>query len=124
MTEKTSVIVVDDSKDFCMLMEEYLGDQKGIEVVGVAYNGLDAVEIIKDKEPDILILDMVMPHLDGLGVMEEMEKLNITETNTIVLSAIGREEIIQRMANLGASYYLMKPVDLDNLMIRIRELMN
>jgi len=65
-----------------------------------------------------------MPHLDGIGVMEEMNKLNLgEEVKTIILTAFGQEEVTKKVVELGANYYIMKPFDLDKLVDRINQLM-
>jgi len=123
--EKSSILLVDDNKEFCSLVQEYFADIEEFEMVGVANNGLEALEILKEDPPNVLILDLIMPHLDGIGVMEEMYKLNInSEVKTIILTAFGQEEFAQQVAELGAKYYIMKPVDLDKLVTRIRQLVN
>lgn len=73
MPEQTiKVLIADDNRDFCETLSEYLVQQDGIEVVGVAYNGVEAIEIIEQQKPDVVVLDIIMPHLDGLGVLEKM----------------------------------------------------
>jgi len=120
--DKTRILIVDDNKEFCQLLEEYLNEQKDFKVVGVAYNGEEGLKLLKEEGPDILVLDLIMPHLDGIGVMEEMKRLRINEVKTIILTAFGQEEITQRVVELGANYYIMKPFDLDKLAERIRQL--
>ncbi|MFW5992005.1 MAG: sporulation transcription factor Spo0A [Halanaerobiaceae bacterium] len=123
MEENVKVLLVDDNKEFCELLEEFLNDQEDIQVVGVAYNGLDGLDLIKEKEPDIVVLDLIMPHLDGIGVMEEMNRLNLMgEVKTIILTAFGQEEITKRVVQLGANYYIMKPFDMEKLVERIYQL--
>jgi len=125
--EKTKVLLVDDNKDFCQLLEEYLEEKDDMEVVGTAYNGNDALNLLKEQKqnPDILILDLIMPHLDGIGVMEEMKNMGINnEIKTIILTAFGHEDVTQRVISLGADYYIMKPFDLDKLVKRIRQMIS
>jgi len=123
MGKSARIVLVDDNKEFCQLLEEYLNDQE-LEVVGVAYNGVDGLKVIKEKEPDIVVLDLIMPHLDGIGVMEELNKLELGQNiKTIILTAFGQEEITKRVVELGAKYYIMKPFDLDKLVERINQLM-
>jgi len=122
--EKTSIIIVDDNKEFCQLLEEYLNEQQEFNVVGVAYNGEEGLKLIKEKKPAVLVLDLIMPHLDGIGVMEEMNRIGINDIKTIILTAFGQEEITQRVVELGANYYIMKPFDLDKLAERIRQLIS
>ena len=73
--------------------------------------------------PEILILDMIMPHLDGLGVLEEISGMELDRyPRIIVLSAVGQEQITQKAISLGAEYYIVKPFNLDILMKRINQL--
>ncbi|AZO95638.1 sporulation transcription factor Spo0A [Iocasia frigidifontis] len=124
MEENVRIVLVDDNREFCQLLEEYLNEQENYDVVGVAYNGVEGLGLIKEKEPDVLVLDLIMPHLDGIGVMEEMNNLNLTrDIKTIILTAFGQEEVTKRVVELGANYYIMKPFDLDKLVERIDQLM-
>ncbi|HLV09410.1 MAG TPA: sporulation transcription factor Spo0A [Halanaerobiales bacterium] len=124
MEDNIRIVLVDDNKEFCQLLEEYLNEQEDFEVVGVAYNGIDGLKLIREKEPEILVLDLIMPHLDGIGVMEEMNRSNLSDIKTIILTAFGQEEVTKRVVELGANYYIMKPFDLDKLMDRINQLMD
>lgn len=125
MEEKVKILLVDDNREFCQLLTEYLNDQEGFEVVGVAHNGVDGLQILKEKNVDILVLDLIMPHLDGIGVMEEMNRTDLgEEVKTIILTAFGQEEVTKRVVELGANYYIMKPFDLDKLVNRINQMMN
>ena len=67
---KINVAIVDDNERIVKLLEEILKGDSDIEVVGTSENGIDALEMIKDKKPDVVLLDLIMPKLDGLGVME------------------------------------------------------
>lgn len=125
MEENVRIVLVDDNREFCQLLEEYLNEQEAFTVVGVAYNGVDGLKLVKEKEPDVLILDLIMPHLDGIGVMEEMARVNmVNDVKTIILTAFGQEEVTKRVVELGANYYIMKPFDLDKLVDRIHQMMN
>ncbi len=120
-----NILIVDDNKEFCQLLEEYLNDRDEFEVIGVAYNGTEGLKMLRNKEPAVLVLDLIMPHLDGIGVMEEMNSLGIgDEVKTIILTAFGQEEVTQRVVELGANYYIMKPFDLDKLVDRIKQMIN
>jgi len=123
--KKISVLMADDNREFCDAIISYLGKQNDLEVVGVAYDGLDAYAKIQHLKPDIAIIDGVMPKLDGLGVLE---KLNLSSDATeyspicIILSAITQDKITQKAIELGAEYYIAKPFDLESLVTRIRQL--
>ncbi len=122
-TKKIQVVIADDNKEFGEILSEYLNSQSDIEIVGVAKDGVEACELITAKMPDIAIVDIIMPHLDGLGVLE---KINATPMSKrplfIILSAVGQDKITQRALALGAEYYVVKPFDMDVLVSRIRQL--
>ncbi|RCW50556.1 MULTISPECIES: sporulation transcription factor Spo0A [unclassified Halanaerobium] len=123
MKKNIDIIIVDDNKEFCQLLSEYFSLQDDINVLGVAHDGYQGLELVKNTEADVLILDLIMPYLDGMGVMEEMNKKGLNEAiKTIILTAFGQEEITQRLVELGASYYIMKPFDLDKLIKRIKQM--
>ena len=71
---KIRVLIADDNIRSAGLMEEAIKKDKDIEVIGKAEDGMDALEQIRDKEPDVVLLDLIMPKLDGLGVMEHVKK--------------------------------------------------
>ncbi len=123
LAKKIQVVIADDNREFGDILCEYLNNQNDIEVVGVARDGLEAYDLITTKVPDIAVLDIIMPHLDGLGVLE---KINATPMSKrplfIILSAVGQDKITQRALALGAEYYVVKPFDMDILVSRIRQL--
>jgi len=117
------IVIADDNEDFCEILSEYLSSQSGIEIVGTAGNGLEAMELIQTKEPDVVILDIIMPHLDGLGVLERANALNIKSRPVfIILSALGQDKITNIAINLGAAFFMVKPFDMDVLVSRIKQL--
>ncbi len=119
-----SVMVADDNREFCNLLSDYMSAQEDINLVATANNGIDAIDKVIEHQPDVLILDIIMPHLDGLGVLE---KLNSTpdlnpRPRVIVLTAFGQESITQQALRLGADYFVLKPFNIDVLIRRIRSL--
>lgn len=125
MQEKIKVVIADDNIEFAEIVKDFLNQKEDIEVVNIAKDGEEAVEIIKNEEPDIALLDIIMPQLDGIGVLERLNSLtNKLKTKFIILSAIGQDGITQRTMMLGAEYYMIKPFDLELLAKRIRETMN
>ena len=118
------VLLADDNKDFCDVVASYLEKQDDICVVETAHDGIEAYNKIISVKPDVVILDGIMPKLDGIGVLE---KLNKTKTSLprpicIMLSAVTQEKITQKAIDLGAEYYMVKPFDMDSLLARIRQL--
>ncbi len=122
-SKKIEVLIADDNREFGDILCEYLSNQEDIEVVGLARDGFEAVDLILQNTPDIAILDIIMPHLDGLGVLEKIASSNLEKKPLfIVLSAVGQDKITQRALSLGAEYYIVKPFDMDVLVSRIRQL--
>jgi two-component system, response regulator, stage 0 sporulation protein A len=118
------VLIADDNREFADVLYEFLSSQPDMEVCGVAYNGNDAVELVKSKRPHVVILDIIMPVLDGLGALERMIDLPETTPKVIMLTAFGQEIVTRRAMELGVSYFILKPFDLPVLVERIRQVMN
>lgn len=120
---KIKLVIADDNKEFSSILSEYLKGQNDFDVVGIAKDGLEAVKYVTTYEPDVLVLDIIMPHLDGLGVLEKINTMTTTNIpKVIILSAVGQDKITQRAINLGAEYYVVKPFDMDVFSKRIRQL--
>ncbi len=119
------VLVADDNREFCDLLSDFLGNQRDIQVVAVAHNGTDALTAIEACEPDVVILDIIMPHLDGLGVLEKIGEVDLAKRpKVIMLTAFGQEAITQKVVQMGADYYILKPFDLEVLASRVRQMAN
>lgn len=121
---KISVVIVDDSEITRSMLEEILQQDEEIEVIGTADDGSAAISVILEKRPDVVLLDLVMPKVDGIGVMErvngEMASLAERAPVFIVISAAGSEEILSQAMESGASYYIMKPFDITDIIARIK----
>lgn len=121
--EKIKLVIADDNNEFASILSEYLMCQNDIEVVGIAKDGLEALAYVNKYKPDVLVLDIIMPHLDGLGVLEKINAISNEEMpKIIVLSAVGQEKVTQRAISLGAEYYVIKPFQMDVFTNRIRQL--
>lgn len=119
--DKIRVALVDDNLEFCKLVENKIKDREDMEHVGTVHDGIDAVGLIAEKKPDVVILDMIMPQLDGLGVLEKLKTYPLDNKPTIfILSAVGQESVVTKAIELGASYFMIKPFDLNALMERIK----
>lgn len=123
MEGKCEVVIIDDNPDIREIISSYINRQGDMKIVGSAGDGIEGLKVIQDTNPHIVILDMIMPRLDGLGVLEYAnESLTSSKPFFICLSAVGQEELIRRAVNLGAKYYMVKPFDMEMLIRRIREL--
>ena len=119
-----NVAIADDNERMLEILDEILKQDSDFAVVGIAHNGEEACQVIKEKEPDIVLLDIIMPKLDGLSVMEKVsqDKSLQKKPEFVVISAIGQERITEDAFSLGASYYIMKPFDHEMLLNRIQNL--
>ena len=125
MREKISVLIADDNQEFSTTLATYLKNQDDMVVVGRAKDGNEALDMISSLMPDVILLDVIMPHLDGIGVLE---KINETKLNKyplcVMISAVGQDKVTKQAISLGAQYYVVKPFDIEVLIKRIEELKN
>ena len=125
MKEKISILIADDNAEFASTLSSYIEKENDMEVLGMARDGNDAVEMAKELKPDIMLLDVIMPHLDGLGVLEKIFESDMeNKPICIMLSAVGQDKITQRALELGAQYYVVKPFDINLLLKRVKDLKN
>lgn len=116
------VLIADNNVELCDILARFFEKQDDIEVAGVAYDGEQALNLISEVEPDVVILDITMPVLDGLAVLERLPGLSIAKRpKIIILTAFGREDLILKLTQLGADYYVVKPFDMEVLVTRIRQ---
>ena len=125
MNDKITVLIADDNSDFATTLVNFLEKEEDMEVIGIAKNGKEACEMVLNTEPDVLLLDVIMPYLDGLGVLEKINEAGMKKRPMcIMLSAVGQSKITQKAIGLGAEYYVVKPFDIELLIKRIREIKN
>ena len=123
MREKITVLIADDNQEFSMTLATYLKNQDDMTVVGRAKDGNEALDMIPNLMPDVVLLDVIMPHLDGIGVLEQINAAKMKKRPLcIMLSAVGQDKITQRALDLGAEYYAMKPFDIEVLLQRIKDI--
>lgn len=116
-------MIADDNKEFSNILTQLISSYDEFELVGVVKDGIEALQVIEREEPDLLILDIIMPHLDGLEVLERLRDLELTiHPKVIVLSAVGQDKITQRAIELGALYYIVKPFDFEVFIKRLRQI--
>lgn len=119
---KIRVLIIDDNVNLTEMVKEYFKDNRKIEVVDCCYNGDDGLKKILTKEDayDIVLLDLIMPKRDGMYVLEELKKRNITK-NIIVESSYNSPDVIRKVSEYGVNYYILKPFELLDLENRILE---
>ncbi len=120
--QKIKVCIADDNRELVNLLEEYISSQEEMEVAGVAHNGQECLTLVEGEQPDVLILDIIMPHLDGLAVLERLNQQSLAKRpNIIMLTAFGQEDVTKKAVDLGASYYILKPFDMETLINKVKE---
>ena len=119
-----SVAIADDNERMVEILDSIVKNDNEIQIVGKANNGEDVYHIIKEKEPDVVLLDLIMPKLDGLSVMEKINHDHTIKKHPkfIVISAIGQQGITEDAFNLGAYYYIMKPFDNEMVLSRVKSM--
>ncbi len=116
------VAVADDNEGVLHTFEEILKQDETMELVGTAKDGEEAYQLILSEQPDVMVLDLIMPRVDGLSVLErvyydtELEK----KPKFIVLTAISSEKLSAETFQLGAGYLMLKPFDSASILRRIR----
>ncbi|OPY57665.1 MAG: Stage 0 sporulation protein A [Pelotomaculum sp. PtaU1.Bin035] len=122
MAEKNiKILIADDNKEYCELLKEFFSQQEDFKSIRIANNGLQAIEMIREDKPDVVVLDIIMPYLDGIGVLENLAEFD-HRPKIIMLTAFGQESITQRAVHLGADYFILKPFDFNLLVDRIRQI--
>ena len=120
--EHLSVAIADDNQKILDLLGDIISTDKDLELVGKAKNGEEMCQIIKDRQPDGVLLDLIMPKMDGRTVMEQVNQSHNAEKRPyfIVVTAVGQERITEDAFNKGANYYVMKPFNNEMLLDRIK----
>lgn len=122
MNEKIKIFIADDNTEYVLSLVTYFNVQEDMKIVATARDGKEAIEKIQTVECDVILLDTIMPHLDGLSVLEEMNKRMAVFPICIMLSLTGLDKIVKRSMDLGAKAYMIKPFETEELAKKIREL--
>lgn len=117
-----SIAIADDNRQTLNLLGEILEKEDGIRVVGKADNGEDAYNMIVRTNPDIVLMDVIMPRLDGISVMEKVRNNTQMKSSPsfIMVTAASSQDVTEDAFRLGANYYIMKPFSKDVLMDKIQ----
>ena len=120
--EQLNVAIADDNERVVSLLEHIVSQDKDLQVVGKAGDGEALCQIIREKEPDVVLLDIIMPKVDGLTVMDRVNRDTSIRHHPafIVISAVGQEKITENAFELGADYYILKPFDNELVLNRIK----
>lgn len=120
--DKIKVLVADDNREFCGILRDYFTNDPDFELVDVCTNGMEALNVLQKQEVQVLILDLIMPYMDGIGVLEKINTIHLeTRPKIIILTAFGQENVTQKAVQLGVDYYILKPFNLEVLGDRVRQ---
>ena len=120
METKIKVLIADASEEFRCLLRDSLNAEGDIAVVGTAADGTEALTMLAQQRPDVLLLDLVLPRLDGVGVLQRLGETG-ADPVVMIVSAFYNERMIARCAELGAYYFIPKPCDFSALAVRLRQ---
>ena len=120
--EKTkTVLIADNADEFCSSLTSALRQSEGFQILGTASDGEQAVRMVQERKPDILVLDMMLAKKDGIGVLKSLAPM---EQKPVVLATSGfiTEYVASAAANLGVRYLMLKPCDMTALVERLEEI--
>lgn len=119
METKIRILIADANTDFCKLITELFNAESDLEVVGTAADGAEALSMVGELKPDILLTDIVLPKLDGLELLRRLPETGHS-CHTIVLSGFINSKVISACSAMGADYFMPKPCDTAALLSRVR----
>lgn len=111
MKEKITVLLADDNGEFAKKLAGYVNQEEDMEVIGIARDGNEAYNMVSTLKPDVMILDVIMPHLDGIGVLEKVNNLNLdNKPMCIMLSAVGQDKITRKSIRVRSRLLYSKTI--------------
>lgn len=123
--DKIRLLVVDDNREFCNLVRDYVNMQDDVEFAGAAFDGISALELIRSRRPDVILLDNVMPQLDGLGVMTHIKNMPVLQRPKVVtVTACPTDMFMTSAYKLGVSYAMSRKLDIAEMVERCKMVVN
>ena len=121
MENKVRIVLADANEEFRILLKQTLESTGEFEVVGSTGDGVEALHLVQQLRPQLLILDVVLPGLDGLGLLRQLQTLGDAAPRSIVTSAFCAQHVVSEAVELGVSFFLPKPCHEGSLMEHIRQ---
>ena len=117
-----NILIVDDEE----MISEAIALQLKSEGYGVVttFDGYEAIQTIKQKRPDLIISDIAMPHLSGFELLSLVKEKLYTEVPVILISVLDQKEVISTAFKLGVDDFIIKPINMEELSIRVKNLIN
>ena len=119
METKTRILLADASAEFCSAVARQIAADQELELVGTASDGPGALEMAEELKPDVLILDLMLPRLDGLEVLRRLPETGI-RCRVIMTSAFVSDAVLSRCAACGVDYFVPRPCEIDALVLRAK----
>ncbi|MBQ4381874.1 MAG: response regulator, partial [Oscillospiraceae bacterium] len=120
MTTKIKVLLADTNEDFRMLLSDLIDAEPDLEILGAAENGEQALQLVRELDPDVLVTDVILPKMDGLAVLQRMQAA-ASRTRAVVVSGFYTQQVLTEASELGAAFFLPKPCAPELLLSRIRQ---
>ncbi len=121
--DRIRVMLADDNLNILKLLTDFLARKPDIELVAAVSDGVEIPDAVRQHAPDLLVMDIIMPRRDGFMTLEALNAMEpAIRPRVIVLTGLARDDFIMRAIQLGASYYMVKPFDMNLLYERIVEI--
>ena len=120
MDKKTRVILADANEEFRELLRGSIEKTDEFEVVGVAGDGMSALKLVTEKKPELLIADILLPELDGFGLIDRLASLD-ERPSTLIVSALYRDSIVAQAMERDVAFFMPKPCETESLLERMRQ---
>ena len=121
MDNRTTVVIADNTEEFCSSLSTALQRAEGFQVLGTANDGEHAIRLVKERKPDILVLDMMLSKQDGIAVLKAISGMD-KKPVTLATSRFVTDYVASAAANLGVRYLMLKPCDMSALVERLEEI--
>ncbi len=121
MDNKITVVLADANEEFRTMLCESIEETGEFAVVGTAGDGMSALRLVREKEPQLLVSEVLLPELDGFGLLDRIAQLE-KRPKTILLSAMYRGDVVARAMEMDVSFFMPKPCEIGSLMERMRRI--
>ena len=122
MDIRRTVLLADANEEFRTLVRKIIDETEEFSVVGSVGDGTEALRLAREEAPDLILMDVVLPGLDGFGVLKQLREQEGKVPKVILISAFCSDSVVSEAVDLGASYFLTKPVEENALLDRMRAL--
>ena len=115
------IVVVDDAAFMRMMLKDIL-TKNGFEVVGEAENGLKAIDVYKELTPDLMLMDITMPELDGIGAVRQIKAID-ANAKIVMCSAMGQQAMVLEAIQAGARDFIVKPFQAERIIEAVNKVL-